>query len=318
MTRLFGLFLLAVACWAPNVAEAASRFAVCSTTCTWDNTSTAMWSTSTGGVTGASAPVAGDDVTFDAATCVGGTTCTITTFSGTISAGTITWGACTASTTGCIIEAGTNNTNFTIASTGGNPFSGTGTGTRKWNAGTGTYTLTTTQANGCINMSTVTNDTSVFSAATWNCGGTSGVSIGQSIPLGGKSYGPFTVTANTSRGPRTILGANTFASLTVAAPNYLIFANSATQTITGALTVTGSSAANPVSLLSNFSETVATLSLGAASSGDWVTLRTLTTSGSAAFTGTNCLNLGLVTLANSGTCTAPSGGGSGGGRIIGG
>jgi hypothetical protein len=318
MNKLFGLFLLALAFLAPDLAQAAARFAVCTTTCTWDNTSTAMWSTTSGGGTGASAPVAGDDVTLDAATCVGGTTCTITTFAGTISFGTVTWGACTASTTGCIIEAGTNNTNFTVSSGSGGAFNGSGTGTRKWNAGTGTYTLSNSNANSPLNMQTVTNDTSVFSAATWVIGGTFGVNSNQSMQLGGKSYGPFTMSGNSSRGPRTIVGANTYASMTIGAPNFINFANSTTQTITGALTITGSSSSNPVSLTSNFTETVATLSLGAASSGDWVTLRAITTSGAAAFTGTNCLNLGLNTLANAGTCTAPSGGGGGGGRIIGG
>src|SRR6185312_14968270 len=115
MNRLFGLLLLALAFLASAApAEAANRFAVCSTTCTWDNTSTAMWSTTSGGATGASAPTASDAVIIDAATCVGGTTCTITTFAGTISVQNITWGACTASTTGCIVKADTNNTNFTI------------------------------------------------------------------------------------------------------------------------------------------------------------------------------------------------------------
>lgn len=318
MRKLFGAILLALAFLAPDLAQAASRFAICSTTCTWDNTSTAMWAATSGGATGASVPVAGDDVVIDANTCVGGTTCTITTFSGTISAGTITWGACTASTSGCIIDASVNNTNFTLSSTAGAAFSGTGSGTRQWKAGTGTYTLTTSNSNGCVNMQTTTNDTSVFSGATWICGASGGASNNQNNHLGGKSYGPFTLSGNTNRGPRLITGANTFASLTIGGPNFVNFTNSVTQTITGALTTTGSSSSSPISITSNFTETVATLSLGSASSGDWVTIRAITTSGAAAFSGTNCLNLGLVTLANSGTCTAPSGGTSSGGRIIGG
>lgn len=317
MNKLLGLFLLALACWAPDLAQAAARFAVCSTTCTWDNTSTAMWSTTSGGATGASAPVAGDDVTLDAATCVGGTTCTITTFAGTISARSITWGECTASTTGCIIAADTNNTNFTITASNGTLFTGSGTGVRQWKAGTGTYTIT---ANGpfanFFSMSTVTNDTSVFSGATWvAAGATDG---GPRVWTGGgKSFGPTTFNGNSSGGSVLIIGNNTFASLTINGLNSIFFGNGNTQTITGALTVTGSSSA-PVQLGSNNFDSPYTLSLGAPSTATWVALHALVTSGGNALTATNCLNLGLNTLASSGSCTAPSAGGGGGGRIIGG
>jgi hypothetical protein len=84
-------------------------------------------------------------------------------------------GACTASTTGCIIDASVNNTNFTIDDAGGGNaglFNGSGIGTRAWKAGTGTYNLTATSASLFIEMSTTTNDTSVFSGATWNLSGT--------------------------------------------------------------------------------------------------------------------------------------------------
>jgi hypothetical protein len=317
MNKLFGLFLLALAFITPDLAQAASRFAVCTTTCTWDNTSTAMWSTSSGGATGASAPVAGDDVTLDAATCVGGTTCTITTFSGTISAKTVTWGLCTASTAGCIIDASVNNTNFTLNDGGGGTaglFNGTGTGTRQWKAGTGTYALTATAASPFIEMTTTTNDTSVFSGATWTMSGANTGS--RDIIGGGKSYGPTTINANSSGGQTLLSGSNTFASLTVNGPFNLQLGNGLTQTITGALTLTGTSNSTVASIQSN-SSTPSTISLGAASTGTWVSLRSFTTSGAAALTASNCFSLGRVTLANSGQCNTPSGAG-GGGRIIGG
>lgn len=318
MKKLFGLFLLAAAWLVPVPADAAIRYAVCTTTCTWDNSSTAMWSATSGGSTGASAPVAGDVVNFDAATCVGGTTCTITTFAGTISAQQIVWGACTASTTGCIIDASVNNTNFTLSATGGSTgtFNGSGTGTRKWLAGTGTYSITDTSGSPLFTMATTTNDQgSVFSGATWSFSGTT--TNGRSINGGGFSFGPTTINANTSRGSVTITGNNTWASMTVAAPTYLILGNGNTQTITGSLSVSGGSSSAFSMIVSNNSDSVATISLGSASAASWLSLRSITTSGAAALTGTNCFDLGRLTLANSGTCSAPSGSG-GGGRIIGG
>jgi hypothetical protein len=317
MRKLFGLFLLALAFLAPDLAQAASRFAICATTCTWDNSSTAMWSASSGGATGASAPVAGDDVTFDANTCTGGTTCTVTTFAGTISAATITWGACTASTTGCIIDASVNNTNFTLSSNGGTTFNGSGTGTRQWKAGTGTYALTSTNANGCFNMGTTTNSTgTVLSGATWSCSGAT--TSGRDWNGGGLSFGPTTFNTNSSNGTMRIVGANTFASLTIGAPYYMTFGNGFTQTLTTGLTISGGSSSAIVVLSSSDNNQAATLSLGSAISPSWVALRQITTSGGNALTATNCFDLKGNTLASSGSCTAPTGGGGGGGRIIGG
>lgn len=309
---LKSLILVVGLLFVSDLAEAAARFAVCTTTCTWDNTSTAMWSASSGGATGASAPTSADTVTFDAATCVGGTTCTITTFAGTISAQSITWGACTASTTGCIIDADTNDTNFTINGIGVTLFSGTGTGTRKWLAGSGTYTLTISNTNGCFSMATTTNDQgSVFSGATWNCTVTAANTW--TWNGGGFSFGPTTINGNSGGGNAAIGGTNTFASLTVNGPNWLAFPKAATTTVTGALTLNGSSS-TPVMLTSTDIDTIATVSLGAASTGTWTTLRVLTTSGAAALTATNCLSFLRVTLANGGSCTAPVVGG----EIIGG
>lgn len=318
MKKLFGLLLLALAFLAPDLAHAANRFAVCSTTCTWDNTSTAMWSASSGGATGASAPTSADDVILDANTCVGGTTCTITTFAGTISAATITWGACTASTIGCIIAANTNNTNFTLGPTGGSNFSGTGTGTRKWVGGTGTYNLTNGGGFGhFFDMSTTTNDQgSTFNSATWIANSTGGLPVWQN---NGFSFGATTFTGNTSsRGAAQIAGNTTWASLTFSGPLYVQFTTGNTQTVTGALTVTGASASNAIAFESNsVISSSTTISLGSASTADWIALRAITFSGAATITATDCLNLGGLTL-NGGSCTPPSAGGGGGGHIIGG
>ncbi len=131
--------------------DAANRFAVCVTTCTWDASSTTMWSTTSGGATGASVPGTSDSVVFDAATCVGGVTCT-TTVNTNFTIQTLTMGACTASTTGCILDFSINNNSPTFNTSGVNI---SGTGTRTLKMGSGTFSITGTS--GVWNAITVTN-----------------------------------------------------------------------------------------------------------------------------------------------------------------
>jgi len=139
---LFSLFILGVLTCS---ASAANRFGICPTTCTWDASSTAMWSTSSGGATGASVPGSVDSVIFDAATCTGGTTCTITVNTNP-SIANLTMGACTASTTGCILDFSVNNNNITICGQclPGGSLNVSGTGVRTLKMGSGTWTVTGT------------------------------------------------------------------------------------------------------------------------------------------------------------------------------
>lgn len=301
----------------PDAAQAASKFLVlCTTACNWDNTNDTIWSTTSGGANNTTHPVAGDDVTINASSCVGGVTCAITTGAVTIAINSVTWGACTATTTGCIIDASANNTNFTIGGGSGVAFSGTGAGTRKWLAGTGTYALSSANANGCFSMASTGGDTgSVFSGATWSCSGAT--TNGRGWAGGGFSFGPMTFNGNSSNGSTIITGANTWASLTFVAPQFVSIPNGTTQTVTGALTVTGSSASSLVVLLSNGQDSIATISLGSASTGTWASFRAITTSGAAALTVSNCIDMGRNTFANGGSCTAPSGGGTSDSKIIG-
>lgn len=129
------LFALLLALWA-SPSFGANLFAVCSTACTWNNVSTAMWSASSGGATGAGPPTSADQVILDGATCVGGTTCTITV-NANITVTALTMGACTASTTGCRLDFSTNNNNINITS----QFSCTGSGVRRLDMGNGTWTM---------------------------------------------------------------------------------------------------------------------------------------------------------------------------------
>jgi hypothetical protein len=301
MNKLFGLFLLALACWAPDVAQAANRFAVCTTTCTWDNTSTAMWSTTSGGATGASAPTTADVAILDAATCVGGTTCTVTTFAGTITVNELSMDACTASTAGCILEASTNNTNFTI--TGGNGFHSTGSGTRTLNMGSGTWTLSNSFTVWNVASTITINAGTSTIAATGNAGVT--------FTGGGKTYSTVTLAAVSNPGAHTFNNNNTFGTLTIAAPNRIQL-GTATQTVTTLTNVSGTSTSQ-VFFAGNVLFGAGVLSIGNAWVCDWCGFTMVTRSGAGSATATNSANLN----GNTGITISPPAG-AGGGRIIGG
>lgn len=307
MKKLLAAFLLWSAFLLPIPADAAARFAVCTTTCTWDNSSTAMWSATSGGATGASAPVAGDDVTLDAATCVGGTTCTITTFAGTISINSLVMSACTATTAGCILDASANNTNFTIAASG-NAYINTGSGTRTLNMGSGTWTLSGNIA--------VWN---IASSATLNAGtstltftGTGGT--GRKTFNGGtKTYSTVSFVSSTSA--TEITNAATIGTLTIAAGNVILLPGSLTLTVTTFTNISGSSSAQTLFISNSISNGIATTSSANNWSCSWCGFGYTTWSGGGTFTATNSADY----KANTGiSITAPSVGGGGVPRFIGG
>jgi hypothetical protein len=299
MKKLFGLALLALVFFAPDVAQAATRFAVCSTTCTWDNTSTAMWCATDTGCTGASAPVAGDDVTLNANTCVGGTTCTITTFAGTISIASLTMSACTASTSGCILEASTNNTNFTLTGS----YTNTGSGTRTLNMGTGTWTFSGNASLWNIVAS------ATLSAASSTIAFTSATPATRQLVGAGKTYGTITVSGGASSFfiPS---GNNTIGTFTVSAPNKIQPAASSTQTITTFTNVTGTSS-TPVLFGGANSFTISSANNWTC---EWCGFVSGTYSGGGTFTGNSSLNFG----GNSGITINPPSGGAASPRTIGG
>lgn len=291
-------------------AQALSRFGVCSTTCTWDGASTAMWAATTGGATGASVPTSSDTVTFDANTCVGGTTCTITVNT-TVNVISITMNACTASTTGCIVDFSVNNNNVTLQT-----FSNSGTGTRNLKMGNGTWTITSSTAGAAVwTQATTTN-------LTFNSNGSTIVLSGNpaagTAPItfsgGAQTYNAISLSAQSNRSGVVISGANTFGTFSVAAPQSVQFPNGSTTTITNAFTWTGGSTSNPISIMSQGSNSTATISVASGTpTMDGAELRAMTFTGGATFTATNSIDQGL----NNGiTISAPSG--TSGGKIIGG
>lgn len=285
-------------------ASAANRFAVCTTTCTWDGASTAMWSTTPGGATGASVPGAADDVVLDAATCVGGTTCTITVNTN-FTVLSVTMGACTASTTGCVLDFSVNNNSPAMTGNSGG-FSNTGTGTRRLNMGNGTWTISgSSNAGVYFNQGTDTNLTFNANSSTVAFSG----SGGQSFNFGTKTMNAVTVGSRTSnRVLNQSPTGHSINTLTLTAPLYYNIATTGTQLINTALVAIGTST-NQIMIKSQSDGTAANLTSTATLSCTYCGFKDIAFSGGGSLTANSSLNLGN----NSGVTF-----GGGGGCILGG
>jgi hypothetical protein len=204
---------------------------------TWDATTTANWSATSGGAGGASVPGVGDDVTINTASITVTTDYNVSVISVTINASnaTLSLGGTLTCTGAITLTAGTFTTNnFDVAALF---LASSNANTRTINLGSSTITLSNTTATN-INFSTSTGLT--FNA------GTSQINItvsGPTINTGGQTFYnvAFTSTANAST-TRTINGFATFNNLSVAAPANagVITVNfNAQQTINGTLSTTG-------------------------------------------------------------------------------
>lgn len=287
-------------------ADAANRFLVCTVTCTITAADTSIWSTTTGGGTGASVPGSSDAVILDAATCVGGVTCTATmgaAYNPTWQS--LTMGACTAATAGCILDFSVNNNNLTLNQSAG--FSGTGTGTRTLNMGNGTWTLQS--ATGIFTLATTTGLTFNANASIISF---TGSGTGQRTFAGGALTYSTVSFASGGLGTIAMSGSNAIGTLNLASGNWLLLTAGTTQTITNAFTWTGTAAA-PITVSSSniISTAIITITSGSPSM-SWAVLSSIVFSGGATFTATNSLNLGR----NTGITITPPSGGSG--TIIGG
>jgi hypothetical protein len=285
-------------------AEAANRFLTCTTACTITAADTSIWGAASGG-TGASVPGSGDAVILDTATCVGGTTCTMTMGPGyNPTWQSLTMGTCTASTTGCILDVATNDNNITLTSSG-NALSVTGTGTRRLDMGDGTWTFSST-INPILDFTTTTN-------LTFNRNGStiafSAPSFGPTINTGGLIFNNMTVTGHATNTPLiNITGAgSTWNNITVSGGfANVVFPVTGTTAI-ASLNITGTSTKG-IRLSSSGSSSVAALNITAASI-QWAAISFINSTSS--ISATNSLDLGSNTNV---TITPPSGGG----RIIGG
>jgi len=285
-------------------------------------TDSAHWSLTTGGATCTCEPSSTDAIVFDASSGVAGATFTVTP-NATVNVTNFTFGACTGTTTGCIIDFTTHNNNVNIVNAGGTSnFSGTGTGTRNLKMGTGTWTVgsNASASNLSVNFSNTSGLTfSGASAPLVLVGANSGST---NLYFGGKSWGPLTITG-TATYPATTFqfengtpSSDTFASLTINAPAFIVFRFSQTFTFTSGITVNGASWSAPVYLSSdsNNNNQQATLASGAVASFGYAVLHNITGA-----TSTITVNPAVDLGSNGGTLSLTSPGtGGGGGFIIGG
>lgn len=234
----------------------ASRFWVGGTG-TWDSSTTTHWAASTGGAGSQSVPGSADSVTFDGSS--GGGTVTLN-FGGAITIQSITMGAFTGTWDNSV-----NNNDMALSAVGG--FQGTGTGTRTINLGTATYTLSASNAQWFF--STTLNLTYTGSAANIVFTGSSGARL---FTGGGLSHGNVTFGASSGAGIVQVGSSNTLASLNIAAPNYVTFAQGSTTTITGAFNWSGSSSSQ-IGIVSNSPGGAASFAAASSSVASWCAFR---------------------------------------------
>lgn len=275
-----------------------------------------MWGSSSGAGTPQTVPSTGDSVILDAATCVGGTTCTIT-IDQTVTVISIVQNLCTASTTGCILDNSGNHP-VTLSGTNIDAFSSTGSGTRSVICGTNTWTLS--GANAGWSIATSTNLTFTCSTGTIAFTGVStGTATGRALLNGGTSQAFGTVHFNANRGAQIAATTGiTFAALQITGPNSVRFPAGVTTTITGAFAWTGTST-NQIFVESQSAQALATITTGSGTTNtaEWAAFWGITfvPVGGSTLAATNSFSAGL----NSGTgftITAPATGG-GGSRCIG-
>ncbi len=282
------LILLFLLCWTAGANATAKFLVLCTTSCTWDNTNDAIWSLSSGGLNNTTHPVAGDTVTLDASTCVGGVTCTITV-NANLSMASLTMGTCTASTTGCILDFSANNNNVTLAASGqSNALNISGTGTRNLKMGNGTWTMSSTSGTNMINAGNITNLTFTANSSLIVLNMTNGVS-GAAFNGNTLTFNSLTVNANTSKGSLTI-SAGTITTLAINGFNRILFAQ-ASLTI-GTWTMIGTSSA-PISVFGccENGSTAATIN-NSTSTSAWVGMRGVSCGGAGTLTMNNSLDEG--------------------------
>lgn len=315
MNKLLGLFLLALACWAPSAADAANCFWVGGTGSINDTT---KWSSSSGG-SGSTCAAAGgwpnstsDSATFDASS--GG---------GTITRN-VAWTVSTLNI--AAFASGTFGNSGDSAAVQFDTFTNNGSATRTLNLGASTWTCGRSGAQCVWQISGATNLTLNGNTSTlvFNAGGASGTGSGTGLCWLGTNttynnivFNPSNYTNATRTGYNcNTTGTITIANLTIGAPNALELQGGANWTITGTLAFSGGTPSGTALtyLYPDAAGSTHTLTLsGGAATCSWCAFRGVTAVTNA-ITATYSIDLGRNTNIS---ITPPSGGG-GGGRIIGG
>lgn len=177
-------------------------------------------------------------------------------------------------------------------------YTNTGSGTRTLNMGNGVWTITGT--GNCWLQNGATNLTFNCNSSTLSFTGTSTTLI-RTITLGAFTYN--IVSFAGSAAGTAMSGAHTIATWNISAPN-TISLNTATYTVTNALTLTGSPG-SPIAFLGGTFNNTATIALGAASTGTWCAIRDITFTTNS-MTLTNSLDLGKNGFSAGGSISPPS------------
>lgn len=278
---------------------------------TWDNSSTAHWSTTSNGASGSAAPTSSDIVTLDgnggAGTGLGGGP--LITVNANVNASAVLLGTTGGNFIGSLDFAANNN-----SPTFGT-FAFSGSGTRQLNMGNGTWTLTSLGSANVFDVTTATGLTLNCNSSTVLC---SSASTGpRSFAGGGKTFNVVTVVdTGNGRSSFRFTTAITIGTLNLTAPLAISFGTNLTTTITNAFTWAGT-AFNSGFLIANdatAANTQATISCASGTcSIDYAALHGIAFTGGATFNVTNSFSLG----GNSGTNVFSGPGGSTG-KFIGG
>ena len=244
---------------------------------TWDATTTANWSATSGGAGGASVPGAADDVTINTASITVTTNYNVSVISVTInaSAATLSLGGTLTCSGAITLTQGTfttNNFNVTASS-----LSSSNSNTRTINLGSSTVTLTTD-----VTFTTSTN-------LTFNAGTSAITATANAVNINGGSgvtFYNYTRSNTTQSGALTINGNNVFNNLTIAAPSSAQVGGvvlGGNQTINGTLTFSASSNATIRRFVrSDTIGTTRTLTCAAVASLTDIDFRDITIAGAAA------------------------------------
>jgi len=204
---------------------------------TWDATTTANWSATSGGASGASVPGAADDVTIDSSFTVT-TNYNVSVISVTINAATATLslgGTLTCSGAITLTRGTFTTNNYAVSATA---LSSSNANTRTFNLGSSAVTLSAAAA---IDFTSNTSITFNAGTSTITCSATSATIVGgQTSGIGVTFYNVSLTATNVST--HNINSRNTFNNLTVTAPaaagvTQVTF--NSYQTISGTLSTTG-------------------------------------------------------------------------------
>jgi hypothetical protein len=254
----------------------AARFWVGGTN-TWDSTTTANWSATSGGAGGASVPGAADDVTIDTASITVTTDYNVSVISVTINASAATLslgGTLTCSSIVTLTQGTFTTNNFNVTAT---QLSSNNSNTRTINLGSSTLTFT-----GFIVVNFTTSTGLTFNAGTSNivCSST-----GPSVVGGGLAFYDiqYTSTAITNSSLENVSSARNITVAGRAAAGVSGFVITANTTISGTLTLSaGTDATCRTFVRSNPIGTTRTLTCAAVAAPTDIDFRDITIAGAAA------------------------------------